>query len=133
VDYRVRGLTISLLLVVSLSMMNIKVPLVFGKAGQCKCGDSLVSIVCKDHFRAKVVVNGFEDVEVALSYGACFFVGSDSKYEFNAFLDHFWGLKGGGCAHDFSRVAVVVSVHGCIMPLGGIDRILVRRVGHIVG
>jgi hypothetical protein len=85
-----------------------------------------VSIVFNDHFRAKGNVNGFKDVEVALGYGAsCFFVGSDSKYEFNAFLDHFGGFKVGVCAHNFGRVAVVVTVHGCIMPLGGIDRILV--------
>jgi hypothetical protein len=110
--------------------MNFKFRLVFRKAGQIKLRESLVSIVCSDHFRANGIVNGFKDVEAALSYGACFFVGSGSKYEFNAFLDHFGGLKGGVCAHDFSRVAVVVSIHGCIMLLGGIDRMLVRSAGH---
>ena len=70
VNYRVRGLALSLLLVVSLSMMDFKFPLVFGKACQFKLCDLLVGVVCNDHFRAKGVVNGFEDVEVALGYGA---------------------------------------------------------------
>jgi hypothetical protein len=72
VDYCVQGLALSLLLVVSLPMMDFKFWLVFGKAGQFKLLDPFVSIVCNDHFRAKGVVNGFKDVKVALGYGACF-------------------------------------------------------------
>jgi hypothetical protein len=109
VDHCVQGLALSLLLVISLPMMNFKFPLVLRKTCQFELSNLLVGVIRDDNFRSECAVDGLEDMEVALSHDACFFVGGYAKYEFNTFLNLFGSSKGGICAHDFRKISLLLS------------------------
>jgi hypothetical protein len=129
-DDRVGRFALALLLVLSLSVVDGKLPLVFWETRQHEFLHFLVRIVVDDDFGTEGFVDGFEDLEVALSDSACFVVVVDSKNKLYAFLEHWRSFEGLVCAHNFRGDAVVVVAHQDFMPVSGMASNLIGRVGH---
>jgi hypothetical protein len=68
-DDRVGRFTLALLLVISLSMMDGKLSLVFWETRQREFLQFLIRIVIDDDLGTEGFVDGFEDLEVALGVG----------------------------------------------------------------
>jgi hypothetical protein len=80
-DDRVGRFTLGLLLVISLSMMDGKLLLVFWETRHREFLHFLIHIVIDDDLRTKGFVDGFKDLEVALGDSTCFYIVSDAKNE----------------------------------------------------